>query len=175
MKNPKSKMKNLILVIPLALVTLCGCFSSKDKDKPDVEPLTGLKGIETQYSTASEIGRAFTRPRIGWVNVVSKNNNAKAYEFSTGDYRPRGGQFTSASQPPKTAYPSVERLVQALQPYTYTRDNMPVGFVVTLDGKLPNVGDDDLPEFFLTFVRNFQAMMDLSRIRYTLIVADRWE
>ena len=168
-------MKIIPTLVLLALaVSLFGCASSKGKNKTlPVEPLAVLKNIETRHASASEIGNTMARARIGWINVVTKNNAIKNYEFMTGEYHFRDGVFTLSAKPAKTVYSSVEKLVTGLRPYV---QEMPVGFVLTLDGNLPNANDTDPPEFFQAFVRDeFRTAMGIERIKYALIIASRWE
>ena len=168
----------VFLTIALALTLApCGCKSTKpNDDAADVEPLDILRNVETRYVAASELGKTIVRSRIGWINIVSRNNTSiKGYEFVPGNYRFREGLFTpsvESAKSVKSAYPSMESLAMGLHPYV---QGMPVGFVLTLDGKLPNADDSDPPDYFKNFVRDFQTAMALERIKYALIVPVHWK
>jgi len=165
------KLLHACLILAFA-ATICGCQSSKStKAKaPEKEPLTALKNVDKRtFVATSEIGQDVARARIAWINAVSKNETIRSYEFLAGNYRPRESSFERDLASAKK-FSSVESLVAELQ--LYVKD-MPVGFVLTLDGELP-YNDAEPPEYFKAFVREFQRAMAFEGIKYIYIVSSHW-
>jgi len=147
---------------------VAGCASSKKKKKGDDKQLLTALAVEKIYSIPDDIKKV--QIRAGWIDMRWTGRGI-SYRFSAGRLQPMKEVFTEDDANVK-AVTSVAAVVAALKAYVV---EMPVGFVVTLNGALPYADkSDEIPEEFTDFVGALQAALRAEGILYTFIITRTW-
>ncbi len=155
------------LLLGAALLTVTGCAHvrgsrSTNDTAPDALSLTAFR-TRHRYVTASDLPG--TPLRVAVVDVTAPGQRTQG-TLTVGMLRPAEGFFRAETEP--VTFRTLDALIAALDRHI---DLMPVGLVMTADGRLAGASaGGPLPPAFGGFVSELQQALDAEEIRYAFIL-----
>jgi hypothetical protein len=158
-KSPYRVVAGLLLVMLVS--SACSVFSGGGKGRDSVSDDMMLTPFSTRHRYVTTADQLPLQMRVAWVDMAWGRH--PRHSMTVGLLRPDDGLFRRETKPVQMR--SIQHLVDAMDEYI---DHMPIGILVTLDGKLPS--EQVQPEAFGSFVSELQQALEKEGIVFFYIL-----
>jgi len=141
--------------------TACSVFDGGGKGGDSVSDDMMLTPFSTRHRYVTTADQLPMQMRVAWIDMAWGRN--PKHTMTVGLLRPDDGLLRRETKPVEMR--SIQNLVDAMDKHI---DHMPIGILVTLDGKLP--GEQTQPEAFSSFVSELQQVLEKEGIVFFYVL-----
>lgn len=124
-----------------------------------------LTPIRTQHRYVVPSDLPQVQLRVAWIDTHWEESSGST--VTVGMFRPHDGLFRAETDPVKAK--SIQNLIAEVDRHI---DRMPVGLIVTADGKLPGTGGSQPPAAFGGFVAELQQALEKEGIQFAFLLPE---